>query len=76
MHLPVYSPNLVPVKLFFRMIKSKLKVNLNLKNIWFDKSQDKICIYESIKNWKIDEIKYMCIQLIKNVKICILNYNY
>ena len=75
MYWPAYSPNLAPVEIFFRIIKRKLRVNLNLKNIWFDNLQDRIFIYESIKNWKIDEIKYMWIQLIIYTKIWILKYN-
>ena len=55
--LPVYSPSLAPVELFFRMIKNKLRKTLHTQVIKFNKLIDRIKIYSSIENLRRDQIE-------------------
>ena len=65
MCLPTYFPMLAQVELFFRMVKNRQREILYSKNVCFDKSKDRVIIYESIKDWTTDEIKYMGYNLSK-----------
>ena len=68
MFLPAYSPSLAPVEFFFRMIKNEMRKSIHTKEIWFNKLEDRIEIYNAFMYCEKTWIRKMWIESIQNAK--------
>ena len=70
--LSAYSPMLVPVEIFCRAVKNKMRINLSKNRICLNNPKDRIYIYDTIRYIDQEWIRSLWKQFVKNAKNVIL----